>query len=350
MGSVRDGYNEAILGGPPPESALREPGAPDTSVREPSPREAAAGFTFHRQERRGRSPIVVILVVVLAAAAAAYWFLWGPGRRIPEARAPQVQAQPTPDAPSPEEVAALARVKELEERLASLEAEKASAEARAEEEAKARIEAEAAARGRSADPGAVRKAQEEARRKTQADQERTQLEEKRRLEEQKRAEEARLAEQRRLEEARREVARQEEARRDEARRLAALATPAPPPATTPSPAAPVTTPPAPVVRAGTLVNLTDPGVVAPVVERAPTPRYPPIALRQRVEGTVELNVLVDENGGVVDAQVIAGSGGKVGLNEAAIENVRGRRYRPATKEGVPVKVWIPVRIRFTLPR
>jgi protein TonB len=104
------------------------------------------------------------------------------------------------------------------------------------------------------------------------------------------------------------------------------------------------------IRPGTLVNLTDPGVTPPIAEKAPPPVYPPIALRQRVEGTVELNVFVDEKGQVIETQVVQGAGGRAGLTEAAVDSVKRRRYRPATKDGVPVKVWLPVRVMFQLPR
>jgi protein TonB len=113
---------------------------------------------------------------------------------------------------------------------------------------------------------------------------------------------------------------------------------------------PPTTVPPPALRPGTLVNLSDAGVIAPVTQSAPALRYPPIAERQRVEGTVELNILVDEKGNVVETMLVTPAGGKSGLNEAAVDNVRRRRYRPATKDGVPVKVWYPVSVRFVLPR
>ena len=64
---------------------------------------------------------------------------------------------------------------------------------------------------------------------------------------------------------------------------------------------------------------------------------------------MELNVLVDEKGAVTDAQIVTGTGGRVGLDEAALDNVKKRHYRPATKDGVAVKVWIPVRVQFKLP-
>jgi TonB family protein len=228
-------------------------------------------------------------------------------------------------------VAAEAKVKELQERLAALEAEKAAAEAKAAEDAKKKIEAQAAARGQAVDPAALARAQEEARRKAQADQERLAQEEKKRLETEKAAEEARVAEEKRKAE-------------EDARVAAAAATTTLPEVTTPaSPAAPTTKP-------GTLVTPADAGVIAPVLERRGALQYPPLALRQRVEGVVELNVLVDEKGGVSDVQVVTGAGGRSGLNEAAIDYARRQRYRPATKDGVTVKVWMPLRVKFDLPK
>jgi TonB family protein len=290
-------------------------------------REAAAGFTFHKGEpRKGKLPLILGGVgAVLLVGALATWLV------IRGRSAPAAPPAPAATTLSADALAAVQRVKELEEKLAAIEAEKAAAEARAAEDTKKKMEAQAAARGTSVDPAALQKAQEEAARKARLEQERKAEQERLRLEEEKRAEEARLAEERRKAE-------------EEAARLAAAA------ATTTLPAPPTTTqPPAPAIRPGTLVNLSDPGVIAPVAQRTSAPVYPPIALRQRVEGTVELNVLIDDKGNVVDAQIISGAGGKAGLNEAAVENVRKRKYRPASKDGVPVKVWVPVRIQFKLP-
>jgi TonB family protein len=229
-------------------------------------------------------------------------------------------------------VAAEAKVKELQERLAALEAEKAAAEAKAAEDAKKKMEAQAAARGQAVDPAALARAQDDARRKAQAEQERLAQEEKKRLEAQKAAEEARMAEERR------------KAEEEAARVAAAEATTTLPEVTTPpSPAAPTTKP-------GTLVTLADVGVIAPVLERRGALQYPPLALRQKVEGVVELNVLVDEKGGVSDVQVVTGAAGRSGLNEAAIDYARRQRYRPASKDGVLVKVWMPLRVKFDLPK
>jgi TonB family protein len=303
--------------------------APRPEPHPVSSHQAAAGLTFHRTpaasgQSRVRLALVAMAALVFIGAAAGYVSLRG--RAAPTAAA----AEPPTTTLGAEAIAAMQRVKELEERLQAIEAEKAAAEARAAEEARLKVEAQAAARGQRADALAVARAQEEARRRAQAEQERRLREEQDRLEAEQRAAEERLAEER---------------QREEEARLAAAA-----PASVVTTTLPAPTPtPTPPVRAGTLVNLSDPGVIAPVLDRAPAATYPPIALRQRLEGTVELNVLVDERGAVTETLVISGAGGRAGLTEAAVESVRRRRYRPATKDGVPVKVWLPVRVQFRLP-
>jgi TonB family protein len=325
---------------PPAPAAAARPATPprDASVSRPP-----AELAFQAQRPAPRAPIGVIAVVVVAviAAAGAWYFMARRPAPASSAAAPPTVATPLPDA------SAAARVKELEEKVRALEAERTAAGTKAADDARRKLEKQAAATGKTVDPAALQKAQEEARRKAQAEQEQRIQGEKRRLEEEeKRAQQARLAEQNRAAE-------------EAAARAAAAATPSPPPTTVAAASPPPPTPPPPqptaqqppqATRPGALVSLTDPGVIAPVVERTPPMPYPPIALRQRVEGTVELSVLVDERGQVIEAKVVTPAGGRVGLNEAALENARRRRYRPATKDGVPVRVWVPVRVKFELPR
>jgi TonB family protein len=314
---------------PEPHPAHAHPPAPHAEPTGATAKEAAAGFTFHKEKREEKKrPPTLIVGAIAAAVVLLALGGWIATRRGAPSATP---APPAPSTLSAEAAAAMQRVKELEERLKAIEDEKAAAEAKAAEEAKKRVEAQAAARGQKADAAAVDRAQEEARRRAQAETERKAQEERRRLEDEQRAAEARLAEERRRVET-------------EAARAAAAATPIPAPA----PTAVVEAAPAP--KPGTLVNLSDPGVIAPVTQSAPALRYPPIAERQKVEGIVELNILVDERGNVVEALLVTPAGGKSGLNEAAVENVKKRRYRPATKDGVPVKVWFPVSVRFVLPR
>jgi TonB family protein len=296
-----------------------------------TPKEAAAAFTFHKEAKKAKGiPLAVplVLVLLLGGGAAYYFFMMRP----PASLAPPPASPPA--TLSAEALAAQARIKELEDKLKALEEEKAEAATKAADEAKKKVEAQAAAKGQTVDPAAVEKAQEDARRKAKADQDKRQQEELRRLEEQKKAEEARVAEEKRRAD--------EQAKAEAAAAAAQAAVATPPPTEAPPSVAPV--------KPGTLVAITDAGVVPPVVDRQPSPPYPPIALRQRVEGVVELNVLVDEKGNVADVVVVTPAGGKAGLNEAAVENVKRRHYRPATKDGSPVRVWVSVRVRFELPK
>ena len=320
--------NAPIRTEPPPAHAHPPAPAPHAEPPGATAKEAAAGFTFHKEKREEKKKPPTLIVGAIAAAVVLLAVGgWIATRRGAPAATP---APPAPSTLSAEAAAAMQRVKELEERLKAIEDEKAAAEAKAAEEAKKKVEAQAAARGQKADAAAVDRAQEEARRRAQAETDRKAQEERRRLEDEQRAAEARLAEERRRVET-------------EAARAAAAATPIPVPA-------PTAVVEAPALRPGTLVNLSDAGVIAPVTQSAPALRYPPIAERQKVEGIVELNILVDEKGNVIEALLVTPAGGKSGLNEAAVDNVKKRRYRPATKDGVPVKVWFPVSVRFVLPR
>lgn len=331
------------------------PAAPAHTEPVLTARDAHAAPPAAEARSGSKTPLIAGAAAVLVIGGIAAALLMRKG----EAPAP---AAPPPTAANAAADASAARLRELEEKLRQLEAEKAAAVTKAEEEAKKKLEEKARAAGQAVDPAAVAKAQEEARKKAQAEQERKLEEEKKRVEQEKKAEEERLAEERRREE--------------EARKTAAATQTAPPPAgggaappptstaanNPPPPGGTVgggvgplatTAPAAPApaaLKPGALVNLNDVGVIPPTVDRQAPLTYPPVALRQKVEGVVELNVLVDEKGSVVDAQVVSGVAGRAGLNEAAVDNVKKRRYRAAMKDGVPVKVWIPVKVNFVLPK
>lgn len=111
----------------------------------------------------------------------------------------------------------------------------------------------------------------------------------------------------------------------------------PVPAPTPAPAAPK-------VQVGDLVQ-GGPGVTRPQVSQQPSPRYPPAARRLNKSASVDIRVLVDERGNVIQTER---SGAKVGFgfDEAAEDTARRTTYRPATKDGVRVKMWTTLRVTF----
>lgn len=117
-----------------------------------------------------------------------------------------------------------------------------------------------------------------------------------------------------------------------------------PPTTVP---APQKLPTAPAIQRGDLVDLSEvdsPPQITEVVK----PQYPTIARNMRVSGTVILSVLVTETGKVSQVRVLREAGGKTGLNEAAAQAVRLWSFKPAMKNGVPVKTWFTVPIPFLL--
>ena len=103
----------------------------------------------------------------------------------------------------------------------------------------------------------------------------------------------------------------------------------------------------PAAERGDLVTM-GPGVTAPRLVSARSPRYPAVAQRLRKEATIVVKVLVDENGRVVDTQ-LAGREVGYGMDREAEAVAESSRWRPATKDGVPVKIWWQMPIRFALP-
>ncbi|HEY6931475.1 MAG TPA: TonB family protein [Thermoanaerobaculia bacterium] len=92
-----------------------------------------------------------------------------------------------------------------------------------------------------------------------------------------------------------------------------------------------------------------PGEESPaVLESKVEPKYPDAARSAGVEGTVVLDVLIDESGHVVDIQVQRGL--PLGVSESAVQAVSRWRYRPARGRAGPVASRRIVRVQFTLER
>ncbi len=87
-------------------------------------------------------------------------------------------------------------------------------------------------------------------------------------------------------------------------------------------------------------------LVGPDFIRRVTPRYPVMARRLGVEGEVLLLLTIDEEGRLVDIEVLKGD--SYGFEEAAIEALRRSTFRPAMKDGRPTKTRATLRVRFQL--
>ncbi|MCI0446117.1 TonB family protein, partial [bacterium] len=173
------------------------------------------------------------------------------------------------------------------------------------------------------------------------------LDEAKKKEDEARAEELKKAE---AEKALEEQRQKEAAAAEEQAQVEQLEQQQPPPAaaTEQPPAEPaIETPQQPAVNEGDLVELA-PDVSKPVLVKKIEADYPPVARQKKVEGTVILGLLVDENGQVSDVQILRPAGGSSGLNESAVSAVRKWTFRPAVKAGKRVKVRVTYPVVFKL--
>jgi protein TonB len=88
--------------------------------------------------------------------------------------------------------------------------------------------------------------------------------------------------------------------------------------------------------------------VRPIFGTHSTPDYPPIAARLNEQGSVRLQLGIDEQGIITDASVITSSGYEA-LDRAAIAWVKAHwRYAPATRDGVPIPASTSAVVTFRL--
>lgn len=88
------------------------------------------------------------------------------------------------------------------------------------------------------------------------------------------------------------------------------------------------------------------GVTAPRVIYAPDPEFSDEARKAKYQGTVVLWVVVGPDGRTRDIRVQRSLG--MGLDENAIKAIRGWRFEPARKDGIPVAVQVNIEVNFRL--
>lgn len=93
-----------------------------------------------------------------------------------------------------------------------------------------------------------------------------------------------------------------------------------------------------------------PGVEMPVPLDLPRVRYPEAARGSGLKVDVHLDLLVDEQGKVVEAVVRDGDPDNLGFNEAAVRAALGTRFQPATRWDLPGKAWTELILEFEEPR
>lgn len=81
----------------------------------------------------------------------------------------------------------------------------------------------------------------------------------------------------------------------------------------------------------------------------PAPAYPEAARRQGLQGKVLLRVTVGPAGEPVQVSLVESSGWAL-LDDAAIDTVKGWRFDPARRDGLPVAAVVEVPLAFNLDR
>jgi len=90
---------------------------------------------------------------------------------------------------------------------------------------------------------------------------------------------------------------------------------------------------------------TDRNVTPPVRLSGALPIYTEIARKTGVKGTVIAEAIIDRQGNVTNTRVLRGL--PLGLDRAATEAMKTWKFKPATLEGRPVKVYYVLTVNFT---
>jgi TonB family protein len=126
--------------------------------------------------------------------------------------------------------------------------------------------------------------------------------------------------------------------------------PAAPSPTVPAPTAtaPPTVPPSPTTPPVTPGMFLPPSAVdtLPVLLRDARVTWPRPALRLRDEGVVIVQATVDGEGKVIEARVLRADHEGFGVPDAVVAAVLKYRFKPATKDGVPVTTYATVTKRY----
>ena len=85
----------------------------------------------------------------------------------------------------------------------------------------------------------------------------------------------------------------------------------------------------------------------PLYKVNPPPEYPRLARKRGYQGTVVLEVMVDQNGRVGDLRLFTSSGHSI-LDKKAMASVKEWLFEPAMKGDKKLDMWVRVPVRFEL--
>ena len=89
-----------------------------------------------------------------------------------------------------------------------------------------------------------------------------------------------------------------------------------------------------------------PGLTAPTVITEAKPRYTEAAMRARIQGIVEMQVVVLADGTVGPVRVVRSLDKELGLDEQAVRAVKEWTFKPGRKDDKPVNVLVNIEMTF----
>ncbi|MGE5837568.1 MAG: energy transducer TonB [Acidobacteriota bacterium] len=91
-----------------------------------------------------------------------------------------------------------------------------------------------------------------------------------------------------------------------------------------------------------------PGIQAPTPTHSVNAKYTRDAIQAKIEGLVELTMVVLPDGNVSDVQVTKSLDAKFGLDQQAIDAAKQWRFKPGTKDGRVVPMFVTILMEFRL--
>ena len=93
-----------------------------------------------------------------------------------------------------------------------------------------------------------------------------------------------------------------------------------------------------------------PGITLPTVVKEKKPQYTAAAMEAKIQGSVWLECVVNEQGDISETKVTKSLDTVYGLDQAAIDATRQWKFKPGQKDGKPVPVVITLEMTFTLKK
>jgi len=89
-------------------------------------------------------------------------------------------------------------------------------------------------------------------------------------------------------------------------------------------------------------------IAAPVPIGRARPEYTSAALREKIQGSVQVECIVRRDGVCSDVTIVRSLDKTFGLDDQAVRAVREWRFRPGLRGGRPVATRVNIELRFTL--